>query len=169
MLQPVRRRTWSPCGQTPREKSSARHDRLSSISALTLAPQRKRVGLYFQFQRRNIRWQNVFRFLEKITQTLRRPIILVLDRWNVHKSAVRRLVKMSPRRIEIEWLPPYAPQLNPVEYIWTNTKYARLANFVPNDIDHLHVRARAALQRTKSSFHLLRSAFKHAKLTLDAH
>ena len=37
----------------------------------------------------------------------------------------------------VEWLPPYAPDLNPVEALWSHSKYSRLANFVADDVDHL--------------------------------
>src|SRR5438876_11189377 len=35
------------------------------------------------------------------------------------------------------WLPGYAPDLNPVEAIWSHTKYSDLANYVHQDADHL--------------------------------
>lgn len=48
MLQPVVRRPWASRGRTPIQYSWDHHDRLSAISALTLPPKRKRLGLYFQ-------------------------------------------------------------------------------------------------------------------------
>ena len=47
MLQPVFRRTWAPRGQTPILRQWDRRDRLSAISALTVAPRRRRFGLYW--------------------------------------------------------------------------------------------------------------------------
>jgi transposase len=41
------------------------------------------------------------------------------------------------KNVEFEWLPAYAPELNPVEARWSNTKYSDLANFVPDDTPHL--------------------------------
>jgi len=38
---------------------------------------------------------------------------------------------------EVERLPGYAPDLNPVEMIWDHTKYADLANFFPENLQHL--------------------------------
>lgn len=54
MLQPTVQRTWAPRGQTPLHKSWDRRDRLSVLSALTLAPRRKRLGLYFDIHTHNI-------------------------------------------------------------------------------------------------------------------
>ena len=81
MLQPVRRRTWAPRGHTPIQKSWDRHDRLSALSALTVAPQRRRLGLYFRIHTRNICADDVVAFLHELRRHLRRKIILVLDRW----------------------------------------------------------------------------------------
>ena len=47
MLTPTVRRTFAPRGQTPLIKSWDRHDRISAISAVTVSPKRRRLGLYF--------------------------------------------------------------------------------------------------------------------------
>jgi transposase len=41
------------------------------------------------------------------------------------------------RWLEVEWLPPYAPDLNPAEQVWNHTKYADLANVIPEDVADL--------------------------------
>ncbi|MBU0719532.1 MAG: transposase, partial [Planctomycetes bacterium] len=56
---------------------------------------------------------------------------LVMDRWQVHRAGALRLLRSFPKRVEIEWLPAYAPDLNPVEQIWNRTKYTDLANYIP--------------------------------------
>ena len=48
MLTPTVRRTLAPRGQTPLQNAWDRHDRISVISALTISPVRRRLGLYFQ-------------------------------------------------------------------------------------------------------------------------
>lgn len=143
------------------------HDRLSVTSALTLSPGRRRLGLYFRMQRRNIVHGDICRFIVHLKRALRHRLVLVLDRWNVHRAAVRRQKQRFPDSLAVEWLPAYAPELNPVEYVWTNVKYAKLANFIPTDIAHLHVRTRGALKATKSATYILRSCFDHARLNLD--
>jgi len=54
MLQPVRRRTWAPSGQTPIQAAWDRHDRLSVIGLLNVSPSRQRLSLFFQ-----VLWENV--------------------------------------------------------------------------------------------------------------
>ncbi|MCA9167684.1 MAG: transposase [Planctomycetales bacterium] len=47
-LQPVNRRTWAPRGVTPIQRAWGTYDRLSIIGAVTLSPQRQRIGLPFR-------------------------------------------------------------------------------------------------------------------------
>jgi transposase len=166
MLQPLVRRTWAPKGCTPIQYSWDRRDRLSVISALTVSPQRRRLGLYFALHEHNIRTPDVEAFVAELLQHLPQGLILVLDRWQVHRSAARRLLVRFPRRLQIEWLPAYAPQLNPDEQVWTQTKYRDLANFLPQDITALGQAVQQSLHQTQRQQSLLRSFFKHAKLKL---
>ena len=166
MLQPTVRRTWAPKGQTPILKSYDRRDRLSAISAVTVSPQRRRLGLYFDILDHNVKAEDFEVFVEHLLRRVRRPIILVIDRYSVHRSAVKHLLARHPQRLSIEWLPAYAPELNPDEQVWNHTKYADLANFVPDDVVHLGRSVAASLRQTRGQQALLRSFFQHAELPL---
>jgi len=166
MLQPLVRRTWAPEGQTPIHYSWDRRDRLSVISAITVSPQRRRLGLYFDIFDHNIVTDDFELFVESLLGRLQRRLILVMDRWSVHRSAAKRLVRRFPCRVQIEWLPAYAPELNPDEQVWTRAKYVDLANYIPADIDELGRAVRRSIRRTGSQQSLLRSFFKHATLKL---
>jgi transposase len=166
MLQPTVRRTWAPRGQTPILKSYDRRDRLSAISALTVSPIRHRLGLYFDILDHNVKADDFETFIDQLLRRVGRPIILVIDRYSVHRGAARRLLARHPRRLWIEWWPAYAPELNPDEQVWNHTKHGDLANFVPDDVVHLGRSVAASLRNTRSQQSLLRSFFKHAKLPL---
>lgn len=166
MLQPVVRRTWAPRGQTPIQHSWDRRDRLSVISAITVAPQRHRLGLCFDIHAHNITTDEVYRFVQSLRRRRRRGIILVWDRWSVHRSAARRLRDGDARRLSIEWLPSYAPELNPAEQVWNHAKYTDLANFLPHDVGHLADELIASLVEMRSSEPLLRSFIHTTKLKL---
>jgi transposase len=141
-----------------------RHDRLSSIASLTLAPRRRRIGLYFQMYDKNITAEHVEAFLRDVQRRLRRSVILVLDRWSVHRKAAKAL--FGDRRFWIEWLPAYAPDLNPVEHVWDHTKYADLANYIPDDVLELEIEAETSLDDLRTNPTLLQSCFHGAKLEL---
>lgn len=166
MLQPVVRRTWAPQGETPIHYSWDRHDRLSVISALTLSPQRRRFGLYFDVFDHNIRADDFEEFIARLLRRFPRGITLVLDRWQVHRSAARRLVDRFGARVWTEWLPAYAPELNPDEQVWRHTKHADLANYIPDDVYALGRAISHSIRQTRTKQSLLRSFFKHAELKL---
>jgi transposase len=167
MLQPVARRTWAPRGQTPILKQWGRHDRLSVVSALTVAPRRHRFGLYWRSQRRNIRAENLVSFLREVLRHLRRRIVLIWDRWSVHKSqTVRHYLERHADRIDLEWLPSYAPDLNPDEHVWGHTKHGELANLCPDDLDELQGRVDSSMRSKARESTLLRSFFRAAALKL---
>ncbi len=179
MLRPLVRQTWAPRGVTPIVRCWDRRDRLSVIGAITvpaaalrtrdrLAP-RHRLGALFRIHTRNIRTPQATEFLRLLDRHVQGPLIVVQDRLNVHKAAVKRWLAGRPPdapRVMIEWLPPYAPELNPAEQLWNNGKRVDLANFVPADRDDLRGRVRRSLIRQRCSPNLLASAFDHAKLPL---
>lgn len=166
MLQPVVRRTWAPQGQTPIHCSWDRHDRLSVISAITVSPQHRRLGLYFDIHDHNIATDDFEWFVQTLLCYLQRPLILVMDRWQVHRSGAKRLLERFPRRVEVEWLPAYAPEINPTEQVWARTKHGDLANYIPDDVRQLGRAVCRSIRRTRGQQKLLRSFFKHAGLKL---
>lgn len=166
MLQPTVRRTWAPQGQTPIHRSWDRHDRLSAISAVTVSPTRRRLGLYFDILDHNVKTDDFETFVVHVLRRLGRPITVVMDRYTVHRSAAKRLQRRFGRRVQIEWLPAYAPELNPDEQVWNRAKYTDLANFIPEDVHELGHALADSLRRTQGQQTLLRSFFQHAKLSL---
>lgn len=166
MLQPVCRRTWAPRGQTPILRQWDRRDRLSAISALTLAPRRRRVGLYWALHRRNIRSVEVLRFLQALRRHRPRGFTLIWDRHGPHRAAGVARWLHRQRRIVVEWLPAYAPDLDPVEPIWSHTKHGDLANFAPDDLATLEDAVLHSLTATRRQRSLLIAFFHAAALEL---
>jgi transposase len=165
ILQPTCRRSWARRGRTPILRCWERHDRLSVIGAVELSPARSRLQVDWQVQQRNVQAEQVVRFVCKQAARYGR-IVLVLDRSNPHRTAVRQLQAILHGRLQVEWLPAYAPDLNPAEQLWNHAKYADLANFVPDDINHLGRRVGLSLYYHSRRPTLLRSFFKTAKLRL---
>ena len=149
MLQPLVRRTWAPRGQTPILSEWDRRDRLSVISAITVSPRRRRLGLYFDILDHNIDTDDFETFIEHVLRRVQRRIVLVLDRYSVHRSGVARLLRRFPKRVQVEWLPAYAPDLNPVEQVWNRAKRVDLVNYVPDDVLALGQAAAADRGRKK--------------------
>lgn len=136
------------------------------ISAVTLSPHQHRIGLPFQIFGDNIRTAEVVAFVKQLRRQVRRPLILVWDRWSVHRAAARQLQALGLKNLEFEWLPAYAPELNPVESRWCHTKFSDLANYVPYDTRDLRAAVRRSLLKQARNAQLKRSFFKYAKLKL---
>lgn len=164
MLQPLVRRTWAPEGQTPVMYSWDRHDRLSVIAGLSLSALTRRVGLYFAIHEKNVTAEEVETFVRRLQRSLGRKLIVVMDRWAVHRKAAKSL--FGDKRFWIEWLPPYAPDLNPVEHVWNHTKYGDLANYVPDDVLDLEIECETSIDQTSERPELLRSFFHAAELRI---
>ncbi len=167
MLQPLVRRTWAPRGQTPILRQWDRHDRLSVASVLTVAPRRRRLGLYWRMQPRNIRTVDLVEFLRNLRRHVRRPLWLILDRSSVHKAKIlREYLHRHQHKIRVDWLPPYAPELNPTEQVWNHAKHADLPNATPDNVEELATLVGSSLADQRSQSHLLRSFFETARLRL---
>lgn len=160
----MNRRTWAPCGQTPVQRAWLRYDRLSVIGAVALSPTRRRISTPFQIHDDNVRTAEVVAFVKQLRRQWRRPLIICWDRWQVHRSAAKRIAASRLKHVEFEWLPAYAPELNPVEPRWSHAKFGKLANFTPDDASELKRSVRSTLKSQAVSHRLKQSFFKAAKL-----
>jgi putative transposase len=166
MLAPLRRRTLAPRGHPPILKQAGRHrEKVSLIGALSLSPRRRHLGLYFStlvndnFEQSAVAW-----FLRQLLRALRGPIIVVFDRGNMHRGPeIRKLLHDHPR-LALETLPPYAPELNPVEQIWSYLKWGQLSNFAPQNVVHLEKQAFTTLHRIRYDQKRLRSFWNGSEL-----
>ena len=70
-------------------------------------------------------------------------------------------------RLQVEFLPAYAPELNPVEYLWGYWKHHALANLCPQTVGELSHHARQALRRMRRRPRLVRAFWKQADLFDD--
>ena len=166
MLQPLRRRTWAPSGQTPLQDAWDRHDRLSVVGLIGISPLRHRLSLYFQLLPQNADTYQMVVLLRQLHHHYCRKVIVVWDRLSAHRSAAAYFEEERPDWFEFEWLPAYAPELNPVEQCWSHTKYADLPNFIPDDLDHLQTAVYESMMEQRENQTLMHSFFAHAKLPL---
>jgi transposase len=166
LLNPLVRRTLAPRGQTPSLLVTAGHRRkISVIAGLSLSPVTRQPGLYFEAAPdRHFRSADVARFVRDLLRHLRGRVIVVWDNGLMHKGEPIRQLRADFPRLSIEYLPSYAPTLNPVEQLWNQLKYGALANFIPHDFDELDQRAGDWLIDAKFDPARLRSFYKNTLL-----
>ncbi len=162
-LIPSINRTWAPKGNTPILRHSLRWSKFSAISAITTGGQ-----LLFMAEMGTIRAPQCAKFLKHLLRHIPGKIILIWDNFKPHKSKdVMKVVEGSKGRIEIEYLPPYAPELNPDEGIWMHLKTNELANYCPKNIEELKSAVRLAVVRTRRRADLIFNILQSTPLLMD--
>jgi transposase len=163
LLIPTRRRTWGPEGQTPKVPYSYKHDRISALAVLTVSPIRHRIGLYARFQQDNFKAVHVAPFLRQLLRHMPGPVILLWDQGQIHKGPAIRQVLLDNPRLQTEWFPKYAPELNPAEQVWNEFK-GHTANSLPMDKQDILNSLHANRRRVCRSQDKLRSFILSSKL-----
>jgi transposase len=69
--------------------------------------------------------------------------------------------------LAVERLPAYAPELNPVEYLWANLKGTELANFTGDTVTEVADQAEQGIRRVCDSDSLVMGFLAHTGLSLD--
>jgi len=156
---PQRVRTWAPKGQTSVLQYHYNWKMLSAIAGVTWR------NFYFRLYPGTIRSPQVVDFLGHLLRQLPENLLVIWDGLRSHRSGlVRGFIGRQKGRVVLEFLPAYAPELNPVEYLWGYWKHHALANFCPKTFEELSVHACRALQRAQHSRPLVQAFWKQARL-----
>jgi hypothetical protein len=99
-------------------------------------------------------------------QQLGGPIVLIRDNLNVHKAAGPRKFAEARDWLTIFCLPPCAPDLNPVEGIWSLLRRGRLSNVAFGNPDRLVRTVRRGLRHIQYRSHLMDGCLIEAGLTI---
>ena len=156
---PTRVRTWAPKGQTPIIDIHFNWRHISVIAALT------RGEFYFRLYEGAIKKEQIVEFLQVLRLQIRRPLLVIWDGLRSHHSnRVREYVDGLDEQIKIEFLPAYAPDLNPVEFLWAWLKRHALANYCPNSLNELKSMARNKLWSAQKRPCVVAACWKQAGL-----
>lgn len=136
--------TWALRGQTPVVFAKASWDKVSSIGAITSS------GQFLQHtQHGAFKGHEVIRFLQHVLTHVPGEIVVVLDNAGIHKSKAVTAFVAGEARLSLEYLPPYAPELNPIERVWAYVKRNILGNFCARTLKELKARLRVGWQRVR--------------------
>lgn len=145
---------------------------VSSLAAL-VAPLRGRDGrhaparLYARHFRGSIHGEQVLVALRYFRRRIGRPLVVIWDRLNAHRATlVRAFVAAHADDYQLEWLPAYAPELNPEELCNGAVKRDTL-NALPGSVDELHQHARRSFRRLGRRPETLRHFFAHVGLSVN--
>jgi transposase len=154
--------TWAPKGKPPALRHLFRWEHCSIVSAITPAGK-----LHYRLYLSSIKSQHVVSFLNHLLRRIRGKVLLFLDNGPIHRSkTVKDFLRKNRDRIEERWLPPYAPDINPVEQGYKRLKYVETANRCPMSASGLVQETRLALERIRKRPKLIPSFFEYAGLPL---
>jgi transposase len=155
------KKTWAPTGETPIIQMSFNWDKLSVIGGISLK------SIYFQIHEDSIKSEQVIGFLDHLQRYVQGNLLVIWDGLPAHRSkAVGSYLATTRGRVWVERLPAYAPELNPIEYLWGNVKGNDLANFSPKELMELSTAARNALFKKRRRPKLLRAFWLQTELDL---
>ncbi|GAA2463169.1 hypothetical protein GCM10010421_64860 [Streptomyces glaucus] len=162
-MTPPQAKTWPPRGRTPVVRVRGRSRRRISIAALTCYRPGHRSRLIYRPRRddgnrdgrKSFSWRDYRDLLTAAHQQLGGPIVLIWDNLNVHKATDLRKRAAARDWPTIYHLPPYAPDLNPVEGIWSLLRRGWLSNVAFSTPEHLIQRIRHGLRHIQYRSHLI--------------
>jgi transposase len=163
---PSVRRTWAPRGQTPILVAPFNWRRLSAIASLITTPEARRVGLCLRLQPGTVRQPQVLTYLKVLKKFVGdRNVVLLWDRLPAHRGAkVQTWIAQQSTWLTTEYLPAYAPELNPVEYFWSHLSRTDMAQFIGEDLAAVRRQARKAASRVRHRPDLGKAFLKHSGL-----
>ena len=145
-LLPMVVRTYAPVGKTPILKENLTRDHLSAMSAITLEGK-----LYMIEQERAFKGEDVVRFLKHLMRQIPGKLLIIWDGSPIHRGGAVKdfLSSGASRRLKLEQLPGYAPDLNPDEGVWKHLKCVELKNLCCESLAELKIELRKAKERLR--------------------
>lgn len=133
------------------------------MGALATTPHLRKIVFMFRLlTNQNFGADECVAFLRQLLANITGKIILVWDNFLPHKSVkVKNLIKVHSR-LSIEFLPPYAPELNPVEGLWSHLKMNKMANYCPRSLEDLEMKTKKSFCNVRSEKQVIKKIFHHA-------
>jgi transposase len=167
-LLPVTRRTWAPRGVTPVIRHRFKWKRASMAAALCYGSHGGGASLAFHHQVGAYNTQTLIGALDQLRRALGgQKATLLWDGLPAHRSlAMAAWLGRQRSWLVVQRLPGYAPELNPVEALWSNLKGVELANLAGDTLEEVTAAVERGVQRIRHTHHLAYSFLRHCGLSL---
>ncbi|WP_405413006.1 transposase [Streptomyces decoyicus] len=169
-LLPQIRRTYAPRGRTPLLRHRLNWKRASMAAALGYHCTDFDRGprLCFHLKPGSYDTTALIEVLEQVKAFYRgEPVILVWDGLSAHWSRAMRAWVTEQDWLTLERLPAYAPELNPVELLWSSLKKRELANLAGDHLADVADATEQGVHRINHNQHLPWSYLAHTGLTIQ--
>jgi transposase len=153
--------TWAPRGQTPVLRRLSKRRELSTVIGLTLSGK-----IYKRHFQQAVSGAEIVVALQHFQRHIPGPMIIIWERLNAHRATVVQEYLAQHPESDVEWLPPYAPDLNPEEGCHGNVKQY-LRNATPANITELRTQVDRGFARLRQRPDLILGFFRHAGLDVN--
>lgn len=151
--------TWGETGNTPVVKKTGKRFSIQMLSAIASD------GTFeFMLHEGRVNSDVFLKFLEQLLIGAKAPIFLIVDGSSIHKAKiVKDFIEANKNRIELHFIPPYSPELNPDEQVWKNVK-AEVSKQKVLDRQSLFSFTKKALERLKATPKTIMGFFRHPEV-----
>ncbi len=157
-------RTWGEKGRTPIVKTSGQRQSINAISALS-----NKGGFWYHVYDGKFNANKCIECFKRFLRGRKTPVVLIVDGHPVHKSKkVTEYIDSLDGRIEIVFLPPYAPDLNPDELVWNQMRNIGTSKKPLKQGESLKNRAIMDLEGIRRNKKLIKSFFDEATVSFAA-
>lgn len=148
--------TWSLRGSTPVVHPTGKRFSLNMLSAIS-----PRGELRFMVHEGSVNAEVFLTFLKRLMIGATAPIFLIVDGHSIHKAkTIKDFVESTNGMLEIFYLPPYSPQLNPDETVWAHVKRT-VSRKIVEDFSDMKALVYSALRSIQRQPEKVRSFFRH--------
>jgi transposase len=154
-LHAVIAKTWAPKGSRPTQVVTGKRGGVSAMSAIS-----SRGSLVFTLHDKRIASDQMIHFLRQLLKHHpRRHIVVVMDQASPHTSKKTRAFISQQKRLHVAFLPPYSPDFNPDEEVWSHLKHQELKSHQAKTKKELKKVARKKLKKMSGNPTLLKGIF----------
>ena len=132
-------RTWAMKGKTPIISSAGSWKNLTISGVIITTPSARRQRLFLRIFPESMKARDILRFMKELkAQMDGKKLLLIWDGLPAHRAKIIREYALHERGwLRLERFPAYAPELNPIEYLWSAMKRKDIANHIPGGLETL--------------------------------
>jgi len=162
---PTVRRTWAPKGKTPVMRSSGSWATRTAIGMIACDAKGNHPRFLMRMIRKSAKAADFLVTLKHLRRHVRGKVYLLWDGLGGHwAGCVKKHIEANASWLTVFRFPAYAPELNPVEGVWSASKTKDFAGFCPKDTAALEDRINKSKRRIQHNPDLLRGCLKESGL-----
>jgi transposase len=151
--------TWAPIGQTPVVSATGARFSVNMISAVS-----PRGDFRFMVVEGSVTAPVFIEFMKRLLIGSKRKVFLIVDGHPTHRSKLaKEFVASMCGEIELFFLPPYSPELNPDELAWNVLKNGIVGKSTVKDRGELKSKVISGLRRIQKNPEKVKAFFQHPK------